>query len=254
MDLPVAERWWNVEPTAGGITLLWEPHLDRFVWSNVWHVRGSDRDLVVDTGNGVGPLRPAIEQLAEGRPIVAIATHEHFDHIGGLSEFDERLVHGADAAGVEDPWRVSILRKDFPSGFAEEIVEYGYPVPECLTSAVPFEGFDVEGWRTPSAVPTRLVEAGDLIELGDRELRVVHLPGHTSGSIGLIEERTGFLFTGDTAYVDDPLMADDEEAFGRSLEGLRELPVSTVFAGHGPIFDRERLLELVETELRSRES
>jgi glyoxylase-like metal-dependent hydrolase (beta-lactamase superfamily II) len=254
VDLPVAENWWNVEPKTGGITLLWEPHLDLFVWSNVWHVRGRDRDLVVDTGNGVGPLRPAIEQLAEGRPIVAIATHDHFDHIGGLSEFDERLVHTADAAGVEDPWRVSILRKDFPSGFAEEIVAYGYPVPECLVTAVPFEGFDVEGWRTPSAVPTLLVEAGDVIELGDRELRVIHLPGHTRGSIGLLEGRTGFLFTGDTAYVDDPLMADDDEAFVRSLESLRDLPVSTVFAGHGPVFDRERLIALIQTELRSREA
>src|SRR5204863_9033624 len=100
------------------------------------------------------------------------------------------------------------------------------------------------GWRTPSAVPTRLVEAGDVVDLGDRELRVVHLPGHTPGSIGLIEERTGLLFTGDTAYVDDPLMADDDEAFRHSLESLRTIPVSTVFAGHGPVFDRERLLEL----------
>ena len=252
MQLPVADRWWDSEPAGDGITRLWEPFLDAFVWSNVWHVRGSERDLLIDTGNGVGSLRPEIESLAEGRPVIAIATHEHFDHIGGLHEFDERVVHRDDAAGVEDPYPVALLRRDFPEGLEEMMAAYDWKVPECLTTAIPSEGFDVEDWRTPAAVLTRLVEEGDVLDLGDRKLAVLHLPGHTSGSIGLIEEKNGLLFTGDTVYVEDRLMADDEEAFCRSLNRLREVPARTVFGGHGPIFARERLLALVDAELAAR--
>ena len=253
-SLPVAERWWGSEPASHGVTRLWEPHLDEFIWSNVWHVQGSDRDLLVDTGNGVGPLRPEIESLAGGKPVLAVATHEHFDHIGGLHEFDERVVHRADAAGVESAYPLALLRRDFPQGFEQMMAAYGYEAPDCLTSAIPSEGFDVDGWRTPAAVPTRRIDEGDVFDLGDRKFAVLHLPGHTSGSIGLFEEATGLLFTGDTAYVDDQLMADDQEAFCTSLERLREVPATTVFGGHGPTFDRQRLLALVDAELGARGS
>jgi hypothetical protein len=52
--LPVAERWFRSRRVADGLTMLVEDHLDPFFESNVWHVRGRDRDLVVDTGNGIG--------------------------------------------------------------------------------------------------------------------------------------------------------------------------------------------------------
>jgi glyoxylase-like metal-dependent hydrolase (beta-lactamase superfamily II) len=49
-------------------------------------------------------------------------------------------------------------------------------------------------------MPTRVVEEGDVIDLGDRTLTVLHLPGHTPGEIGLWEEATRTLFAGDCEY------------------------------------------------------
>ncbi len=106
-DLPVAERWFRTERVTDAITLLVEDHLDVFFESNVWHVRGRDRDLVVDTGNGIGDLRGELAPLVEGRPIVAVATHDHFDHIGGMHAFDERWCHAADAEGLRANPKVS---------------------------------------------------------------------------------------------------------------------------------------------------
>jgi glyoxylase-like metal-dependent hydrolase (beta-lactamase superfamily II) len=84
-----------------------EDHLDPFFGSNVWHVRGRERDLVVDTGNGIGDLRGELEPSADDRPIVAVATHHHFDHIGGLPAFDEPWCHAAGGRrglhGLADP-------------------------------------------------------------------------------------------------------------------------------------------------------
>jgi glyoxylase-like metal-dependent hydrolase (beta-lactamase superfamily II) len=72
-----------MEQVTDGITLLVEDTSTFFFESNVWHVRGRHRDLVIDTGNGIGDLRAELAPLVDGRPVVAVATHHHFDHIGG---------------------------------------------------------------------------------------------------------------------------------------------------------------------------
>jgi glyoxylase-like metal-dependent hydrolase (beta-lactamase superfamily II) len=102
-ELPVAERWFRRQRVTEDVALLVEEHLDPFFESNVWHVRGRDRHLVVDTGNGIGDLRAELEPLVPDRPVVAVATHDHFDHIGGLHAFDERWCHAADAGGIREP-------------------------------------------------------------------------------------------------------------------------------------------------------
>jgi glyoxylase-like metal-dependent hydrolase (beta-lactamase superfamily II) len=250
--LPVADRWFRSREVAPGLTLLVEDHLDPFFESNVWHLRGRDRDLVVDTGNGVGDLRGELTALTGDRPVVAVATHRHFDHVGGLHAFDERWCHEADADGVRAPEPVALRRRDFPPGLEDEIRWFGYEPPDLVVTAVPEAGFDLEGWRTPGCEPTRLLAEGDVVDLGDRAFEVLHLPGHTAGSLGLWDPRHGLLFTGDTAALDDPLFVEDEAAFVGSLERLRELPVELVAAGHSRTFGREELVELVDQELRAR--
>ena len=254
IDLPVADRWFRAESVAPGLTLLVERHLDPFFESNVWHLRGRDRDLVVDTGNGIGDLRSELATLIQDRPVVAVATHHHFDHIGGLYAFDERWVHTADAGGVRDPEAIALRREDFPPRLEDEIRWYGYEPPQLVVSALPHQGFDVALWRPPACEPTRLLEEGDVVDLGDRALEVLHLPGHTAGSIGLWDGEGGLLFTGDTAALDDPLFAADEDAFRSSLRRLRDLPVRLVAAGHSGVFGHDQLHALIDEELDRRRS
>ena len=60
----------------------------------------------------------------------------------------------------------------------------------------------------PKAAPaTRLLEDGDVVDLGDRVLEVIHTPGHSPGGIALFERATGILFSGDIVY-DGPLIED----------------------------------------------
>jgi glyoxylase-like metal-dependent hydrolase (beta-lactamase superfamily II) len=179
-DLPVAERWFRSRSVADGITLLVEDHLDPFFESNVWHVRGRDRDLVVDTGNGIGDLRAELAPSVGDRPVVAVATHDHFDHVGGMHAFDERWCHAADADGIRDPDGLALLRRDFRPGLEDEIRWFGYEPPEVVITALPTAGFDVAGWRTPVTEPTRVLSEGDVADLGDRAFQVLHVPGHTA--------------------------------------------------------------------------
>lgn len=251
--LLVAERWFRTEFVGQGLTLLVEQHLDPFFESNVWHLRGRDRDLVVDTGNGIGALNEELVPLVEGRPVVAVATHRHFDHMGGLHAFDQRWCHAADADGIRSPDGIRLLREDFPPGLEDEIRWFGYEPPDVVVRALPEDGFDVRGWRTPGCEPTRLLEEGDVVDLGDRTFEVLHLPGHTSGSLGLFDAANGLLFSGDTAALDDPLSAEEEPAFVASLRRLRALPVELVAAGHSRPFGRAQLVALIDEELRTRE-
>ena len=251
-ELPVAQEWFRTQRVTEDVVLLVEDHLDAFFESNVWHVRGRDRDLVVDTGNGIGDLRAALEPFAGDRPLVAVVTHDHFDHIGGLHAFDERWCHEVDAGGIREPEGLALRREDFRSGLEDEIRWYGYEPPELVITASPRASFDVAGWRTPPTEPTRLLVEGDVVDLGDRAFEVLHVPGHTAGSIALWDRTGGLLFTGDTAALDDPLYAEDEEAFVASLERLRELPVELVCAGHSRPFGRDELRSLIEEQLEKR--
>lgn len=243
--LPVRDRWFRAQSAGRGVTLLTEPFVDPFLQSNVWHVRGRDRDLVIDTANGIGPLLAEIARLAGARPVIAVVTHGHFDHTGGLHEFPDRRCHARDADAVRHPLPVRVHRRHYPPGLEEEFAYYGYSVPERIVSAVPSLEFGLDEWVTPGAEPTQLVADGETIDLGDRMIDVLHTPGHTSGSVSLWEAATGMLFTGDAAYVDDRMSWEDRDAFVRSLERLAALPVAIVHGGHGPSFDGDVLRGLL---------
>ena len=99
-DLEVAPRWFEVTESGDGILRITEPHVHAYVRSNAWLVRGSSAHLLVDSGLGVGRLSLELAGQLD-RPVIAVATHAHFDHFGGLGEFGDRAAHRADGAVIE---------------------------------------------------------------------------------------------------------------------------------------------------------
>lgn len=243
--LPVAD-WFKANPGEHGVTRLIEPFMTTMLESNVWHVRGRDADLLIDTGNGVGRLRTAIDRYADGRPVISVATHGHFDHTGGLHEFDDRRCHEADAADVRLPYPLALVRERCPADLPDMFAYYGFETPDVLVEALPWDGFDVEAWSIMGAEPTSFVGEGDVIDLGDRTLEILHVPGHTPGSIALWEEATGLLFTGDMLYADDRLSYDDRAAAVTSLARLRALPLSLAHPGHNRSIEAREFRTLVD--------
>jgi glyoxylase-like metal-dependent hydrolase (beta-lactamase superfamily II) len=249
-DLPVGSPWFELETIDQRVTRLWEPYVDPFLESNVWHVRGSERHLVIDAGNGVGRLGPALEPLLDRRPAVAIVTHAHFDHVGCFGEFTERRCHELDAS-MPAPGPLRLLRDHFPDWLVEDFHHYGSELPETLAlRAVPEAGFDPATWSTPRAAATSFVADGDGIDLGDRTIEVLHTPGHTPGSVSLWDPTAGALFTGDAFYVDAPLGWEDREAFDASLRRIVGLPVRVAHTGHGRSVDGTELRDAIADMLR----
>jgi glyoxylase-like metal-dependent hydrolase (beta-lactamase superfamily II) len=254
LDLPVADPWFTSTRVADGITHITEPHVHPLLRCNVWHVRGRDRDLVVDTSLGLRPLG-ALVAAALGHPLLAVATHAHSDHIGGIHEFAERAVHHAEAAVMAAPGTVTVDATVYGDLVLGPYRAAGYDVPDLLVDAVPPGGLPAAELPRPAAPPTRLLDAGDVVDLGDRAFEVLHLPGHSPGSIGLWEIATGVLFSGDAVY-DGPLLDEldgsDVAAYAVTMRRLRALPVRVVHAGHEASFGRERLVELCDAYLAAR--
>jgi glyoxylase-like metal-dependent hydrolase (beta-lactamase superfamily II) len=251
----IAERWFERRKIDDDITLLTEPYADPLVRCNIWHVRGRERDLLVDSGLGLVSLKAAARDLFE-KPVLAFATHSHMDHVGSLGEFETRIIHRLEAHILPRPESWIALHADgFPESVRRQLAEIGYPISGALITALPYAGFDARRYRTPACEATRLVEEGDVVELGDRVFEVLHLPGHSPGSAALWEHGSGILFAGDALY-DGPLLDEipgaDVASYIRTTERLRALPVRVVHAGHEPSFGRERLIELVDGYLERR--
>jgi glyoxylase-like metal-dependent hydrolase (beta-lactamase superfamily II) len=124
---------------------------------------------VVDPGADPGRIFRRVEDLGL-KPEILIDTHGHVDHIGANRD-------------VRDRFKIPIClhRADL----------------ELMQNALQSEIARMLGAR-PSPPPDRLLEEGDVLPIGAGELRVLHLPGHSPGGIGLLGD--GFLMSGDTLF------------------------------------------------------
>lgn len=230
--IPPAD-WWRIRPMGDGVTMIDEPHIHEFYRCNVWHVRGRDRDMLVDSGMGVVSLRDWVPVVTE-RPLEAVASHTHFDHIGCHHEFPCRSCHGAEAHLMRAPTRANT--------FADKYVT------DDIFTALPPEPYQSATYAVASAPATRLLWDGDVIDLGDRHFRVIHTPGHSPGGIALFEAATGILISGDIIYDGELIEGTstlEQAQYAASLDRLARLPVRVVHGGHFPSFSGDRLRAMI---------
>ncbi len=251
----VVESWFQRTQVDASITLIVEPHVAPLLRANIWHVRGAERDLIVDAGLGIASLPDALSDMLD-KPVVAVATHNHVDHTGGLSAFDTRLMHRLEPLAPEGDRINFLLPSTYPAAARDSLWGAGYELPAVLIDALPNSAFDPVEFRAGHPTPTGLLEEGDVVDLGGgRMFTVLHFPGHSPGSIGLWEERTGILFAGDAIY-DGPLLdqlpGSSIRDYINTMRRLRELPVQAVHAGHDPSFARPRLLQIANSYLASK--
>ncbi|MBV5336323.1 MBL fold metallo-hydrolase, partial [bacterium] len=171
------------------------------------------------------------------RPLLAVASHSHFDHIGNHHEFEHRAAHAAEAHILADPTNAATMA----DAYARDDIFEAFP-----------PGWNAALYRVEPAPVNRILADGDVIDLGDRRFEVIHAPGHSPGSIALWEAAAGILFAGDAVY-DGPLSADayhsDPTAYLATMERLARLPVRVVHGGHFPSFAGPRFQEIIRAFL-----
>ena len=181
-------------------------------------LNGSESSLLIDTGLGICNIYDEVIRLTD-KPVTAIATHIHWDHIGGHNFFSDFYAHEAE---------LNWLNGEFPLTM-EQIKDM--VVDRCDLP----EGYDVNKYEFFQGTPTRVLKGNETIDIGDRRVQIVHSPGHSPGHMCFWEEERGYLFTGDLVYK-DMLFAyfpsTDPEAYLNSLERVSALPVKQVFPAH----------------------
>jgi glyoxylase-like metal-dependent hydrolase (beta-lactamase superfamily II) len=236
-----SKDWWRIRPMGDGVTMIDEPHIHEFYRCNVWHVRGRDRDMLVDSGMGVVSLRDWVPLVTE-KPLEAVASHTHFDHIGCHYEFPCRSCHGAEAHLLRTPTRENTYADKY--------------VTDDIFSKLPPAPYQSALYAVKAAPATRLLWDGDIVDLGDRRFEVIHTPGHSPGGIALWEAATGILFSGDIVY-DGPLIESDVPSemaqYHASMTRLYDLPVRVVHGGHFPSYDGARHRLIVRNWLDEKE-
>jgi glyoxylase-like metal-dependent hydrolase (beta-lactamase superfamily II) len=230
--------WFRKRSLADWLTAYDEPFMNAYVRANMYLVRGGDMDLLVDTGMGVSRLSDAID-VTPGKPLLALATHIHLDHVGSLNEFADRAGPLRSAAQFEtmpDEATYAYMFRDLPGAVSQ------LPAPDWQAAA----------YALLPAPLTRPLGEGDVVDLGDRQFRVLELPGHSPDSIGLIDEENGVFFSGDAIYDDlliDDLPDSDRAAYRETMARILELPVRIAYGGHGEPFDGSRMREIAEAYL-----
>lgn len=221
--------------------------------TNSYAIKGTERDLIIDTGWNRDESREALTTGLKECGIDAgqadfFVTHLHADHSGLVSALagDGARVWcgGADARMIElataDHWQEQI---DFA-------LKRGFPGDELEKAIGSHPG---RRYTSRSSLNLVVMKDGDAISVGDFQFRCVETPGHTEGHICLYEARKKILICGDHILVDiTPNITLSSDArnplkeYLKSLDKVHELDVQLVLPGHRRIFrnHRERIKEL----------
>ncbi|MFX0061234.1 MAG: MBL fold metallo-hydrolase [Candidatus Hermodarchaeota archaeon] len=207
--LKSVSSWFEVYQVTHHTFAIVEPNHFEEVISYL--VLGNEKAALIDTGMGIGNIRDEVDRLTD-LPVIVINTHSHFDHVGDNHRFEEVWV-------FDEDWEISKVETGRPKEICVKYMEPGsyLNLPK---------GFEPEAYEIlPSKVTHRLRHL-ESIELGGRTLTVHHTPGHSPGSICLLDDGDNLLFTGDTYYsgmIYIDLEGSDFEVFIRSMTYLVEL-------------------------------
>ena len=207
-----------------------------------------DNVSLLDTGTAqaAGRLSKALGELGYRFSDIdrIVLTHGHIDHYGSAARImaasrgrTRLYVHREDAASVETGQEA---RKRTTERF---LALMGVPLSLRLSL---LSVFFVFMQMAETARPDRFLEEGDTIQMGCHRARIMETPGHTRGSVCLLIEREGLLFSGDMvlphitpnalAMVEDGLTVPSRRAqdeFYRSLSRIEEAAPRVVHPGHG---------------------
>jgi glyoxylase-like metal-dependent hydrolase (beta-lactamase superfamily II) len=175
--------WFEVYQVSDGTYALLESRHYEEVISYL--ILGDERAVLLDTGMGIGDIRSEAERLTD-LPVTVVNSHSHYDHVGDNHHFDE-------VWAFDDEGEVARIERGLTRAECERFLQ-----PGSYLDLPP--SFDPTTYEIRPAPVTERLRHLETIELGGRTLTVHHTPGHSPGSICLLDSRDRLLFTGDTFY------------------------------------------------------
>jgi len=216
-------QWFSSSVVADGVHRIDDNGSD-----NIYLVEGTDKALLIDTGTGMADLKGYAESLTD-LPITVVNTHGHPDHAGGNFQFETVYLHPRDFT----------LASQFtnPESHANSVKNTLDQNPELESVLIA----DISNYPEPELVP---IEEGYVFDLGGRELEVIEVPGHTPGSLVLLDGQNQMIFSGDNNNTLVWLFLDHCLPLETYLHSLRDLndrvnEFDTMYPGHGGPIDSD---------------
>jgi glyoxylase-like metal-dependent hydrolase (beta-lactamase superfamily II) len=196
--------------------------IDDNKYATAYLLIGENKALLIDTGTGFGDLKSLVTDLTN-LPIVVVNTHGHSDHVWGNYQFEEAYISKEDMQLYEDSYSqeereniIKVFRDTMPSEITQE---------------------ELNEWIKLKPCKTLILKQGDVIDLGGKVLQVVEVPGHTRGSIVLMDEKDEILFSGDSLigrlwmHLEE---SSDLKTYLSSIKGLKSYSskLKRIYCGH----------------------
>ncbi|MEE2776135.1 MAG: MBL fold metallo-hydrolase [Acidobacteriota bacterium] len=227
--IPTAARWFEVVKLPNRVYALWEPgHAEKV---NSFLILGSERDVLYDTGMGIASIGAAILDVrrAENLPdreLMVINSHNHLDHNAGNTDFDEAWI-------IEDAWGIAKLTGGLPAGGDGAFVPYWDQLTPHSGIKTP-DDFDPQAFSIPPfpRENIRFLADGDIVDLGDRQFKVIHTTAHSPDGLALYDEKSKIFFGGDT-FIGASFLIRDLELLASDLERASRLEIQYHYSSHG---------------------
>ncbi|MCC8044844.1 MAG: MBL fold metallo-hydrolase [Clostridiales bacterium] len=160
--------------------------INEFGLSAMYLLVGEEKALLIDTGCGICDLKQVVRILTD-KPLIVVLTHAHMDHAGGMCAFEQVYLNEKDVGLAK-----SIRREDIVS-YAEMFGKAGgYQVYDYSPESAP------KFQKYPEFLP---LNDGDTFDLGGRIIEAYTIPGHTAGSVTLLDGANRLMISGDCCNV-----------------------------------------------------
>ncbi len=214
--------WYEIEKIHENFYMISEKkHWEE---TNMYYLIGNERNLLIDTGTGIFPLRHILEKI-DPKPIDVVLTHAHWDHLGNVHEFENVYVHQEDI----------------------EWVTKGLPLPDEQIVNMMTKDVKKEYLRDFKLPPLKHSSPKDIDEFEFENIEFVHTPGHSPGSLCIYDKDSGTLFSGDTIYegtIYCHFESTDPVRLDKSIQKLNMLNVTRIYPGHYRVLDSNVILSL----------
>ncbi len=207
-------------------------HMDLFV--------GERAALLFDTGYGYGNLKETVRKITD-LPLTVVNSHGHLDHACGNYQFTEEIyIHPDD---------MELCRGSNARDNRLRSIEHAKHTADYATgeehNILP-EGFDEEAYAAGGCGNLVPVTGGHVFDLGGITLRVVELPGHTKGSIGLLYEEERMLYAGDALngflwlFLPESL---DLATYTATIKKAQGIGFDWLVMSHNPVIAKKAVLD-----------
>lgn len=234
----IMEDWFTVENITDDTFAISE--YGHWEETHCYLLCGSQRAVLIDTGLGIANIRKVVDKLTN-LPVTAVSTHVHWDHIGGHRFFQHIAVHKE-----ERKW----LAEEFPMP-----LQTVKNIIICKPCKFPKE-FSIDNYQIYKGNPDIVFSDGYIFDLGNRQLTVIHTPGHSPGHCCFYEADRKELYSGDLIYkgcMDAFYPTTDPQQFYQSVKKIGKLDIERMFPAHHQLIIPVSIIGRVEKAFRELE-